>query len=116
MNKRQKKKFEKKLNHKKYGPSVYYIFKRNDDGTLDITEVTTDKHNRRIAKAVKYLECYPASNSEHKEEPKEIEVSFKTKPYNFIDDFDEETREKVVNNYRNTLKQMNSLMVENEII
>lgn len=83
MNKRQKKKFIKKCEYKKYGIITKIYSAVIPDGTLDIVSVEYDNGSGKVCKAERFINCYPISmdsvperNSEH-----ELFIEFKCTPY-----------------------------------
>ena len=61
MNKRQKKKFNKKHEYKKYGivTKIYSVV--NSDDTLDIVSVEFNNGSGKVCKAERYIDCHPVS-------------------------------------------------------
>ena len=83
MNKRQKKKFNKKHEYKKYGiiTKIYSVVV--PDSTLDIVSVEYDNGSGKVRKAERFINCYPISmdsSSEHNSEH-ELVIEFKCTPY-----------------------------------
>lgn len=63
MNRRQKKKFRKKGNFKKYGTICMMRFNTNEDGTTDLIRCKFHNGSRKILEAYKYTNVYPVACS-----------------------------------------------------
>lgn len=87
MNRRHKKKFEKKYGYKKYG--IIHIMQSviNDDGTVDLLSIEFHNGSGKVRKATRYVNVVPVgiSNSldiKHSVESNEMTVTFDTEPNN----------------------------------
>lgn len=61
MNKRQKKKFEKKDRYKKYGIVTRLIFVEGKNESIDALVYRYHNGNRKIKSAYRLIDCYPAN-------------------------------------------------------
>ena len=87
MNRRQKKKFRKKGNFKKYGTICDMWFNTNEDGTTDLIRCKFHNGSRKILKAYKYTNVYPvACSSDLEYTDNNVEITIPINPLN-IDNY-----------------------------
>lgn len=84
MNKRQKKKFQKKSHFKKYRYLTYTFFGSEENGTFNVTRAVIHNGSGKIKECVTYTGChlYSVPNGNKVSEKNEIEVEFIANPYN----------------------------------